>query len=146
MKVFASTVIDKPAQSVWNVLRDFVGLAAWSNAVTSAKISNSKASDQPGAVRRLEIGDGSVFTETLLALSDAQMYLKYDIVDGPIPVTDYIATMQVYPVTAGDASYVTWSAEFLTPDDQVDAMREVVGEQICAGGLLALKSHMERSK
>ncbi|MFT4582381.1 MAG: hypothetical protein ACI915_001199 [Gammaproteobacteria bacterium] len=145
MKVFASIVIDKPAQMVWNVMRDFVGLTAWSNAVTSAQISNAKASDQIGAIRRLEIVDGSVFTETLLALSDVQMILKYDIVEGPIPVEEYIATMQVYPVTATDASYLTWSAEFLTPDDQTDAMREVVGEQICAGGLLALKSYMERS-
>jgi hypothetical protein len=144
MKVFASTVINKPAQTVWTVLRDFVGLTAWSNAVTAAHISNAKASDQIGAIRHLEIVDGSVFTETLVALSDAQMYLKYDIVDGPIPVEHYIATMQVHPVTAGDASFVTWSAEFSTPDDQAAAMREVVGEQICAGGLLALKSSMKR--
>ncbi len=40
-------------------------------------------------------------------------------------------------------SYVTWGAEIDTPDDQVDLMQEVVGQQICADGLKALKTFIE---
>ena len=143
MKVSASIVIDKPASEVWSVIRDFIGLTAWSNAVVRARITNGKASDQLGAVRELEVEGGSLFVETLVAISDEQRFLTYDIVEGPIPVTNYLAKMQVLQVTETDQSYVCWAAEFDTPDDQVAAMKDVVGEQICAGGLRALKVHME---
>ena len=143
MKVFASVVINTDASSVWAVMRDFIGLTAWSNVVTEARISNGKASDQVGAIRELTIGDGSVFVETLVSHSDHERSLSYDIVDGPLPVSDYIATMRVHPVTDGDLSFVSWSAEFDTSDDNVEAMRDVVGSQICASGLAALKAYCE---
>ena len=144
MKVFESTIINAPAEQIWAVLRDFVRLTAWSGAVTGAHITNGKAVDQVGAIRHLDIVDGTVFIETLVAHSDEEMWLKYDIVDGPIPVTDYVATMRLYPVTAIDQTYATWSAEFDCPEDQRDGMRKVVGSQICAGGLQALKKYFEK--
>ena len=143
MKVFESTVIQAPAAEVWSVLRNFVGLTAWSHAVTAASITNGKAADQVGAVRHLDIVDGTVFVETLLALSDHEMFLRYDIVEGPIPVSNYVATMRLYPVTAGDLTFATWSAEFDCDPDQREAMADVVGGMICAGGLQALKDYFE---
>lgn len=143
MKVFASIVIDAPAAKVWMVLRDFVGLTAWNDVVTGAHILNEKASDQVGAVRHLDIVDGSVYIETLVALSDEETYLRYDIVDGPIPVENYVATMRVRPVTEGNRTFVAWSAEFGTADQDTEAMRAFVGEQICAGGLRAMKRYFE---
>ena len=146
MKVFASVVIDAPIGKVWGVLRDFVGLTVWSGAVTGARIVNDKASDQVGAVRHLDIVDGTVFIETLVALSDEETFLKYDIVEGPLPVTNYVATMRLQPVTEGDMTYASWSAEFETADEHVEAMREAVGGQICAGGLKAMKNYFEGEK
>ncbi|MEM7343615.1 MAG: SRPBCC family protein [Chloroflexota bacterium] len=143
MKVFASVVIDAPVEKIWPILRDFIGLTVWSPAVKEASITNDKASDQVGAIRRLDIVDGSAFVETLVALSDEEMYLKYNIVEGPVPVTDYVATMQLQPVTEGNMTYATWSAEFDAPDEHTEAMRKVIGRQICAGGLKAMKAHFE---
>ena len=143
MKVFASVVIDAPIDRIWAVLRDFVGLTVWSSAVTEARIINGKASDQVGAVRHLDIVDGTVFIETLVALSDEEMILQYDIVEGPLPVSNYVATMRLQPVTEGNMTYATWSAEFETADKNIEAMRHVVGDQICAGGLRAMKHYFE---
>ena len=143
MKVFASTVIGAPVDWIWPILRDFVGLTVWSPAVTNAFITNDKASDQVGAIRHLDIVDGSVFIETLVALSDEEMFLKYDIVQGPIPVSNYVATMRIRPVTEGNLTYASWSAEFDVADKHAEAMREVVGGQICAGGLRGMKAYFE---
>ncbi|MEM7116168.1 MAG: SRPBCC family protein [Chloroflexota bacterium] len=143
MKVFASVVIDAPIGKIWEVLRDFVGLTVWSGAVTGARIVNGKAADQVGAVRHLDIVDGTVFIETLVALSDEETFLKYDIVEGPLPVTNYVATMRLQPVTEGNLTYASWSAEFDTADEHVEGMREAVGGQICAGGLRAMKAYFE---
>ncbi|MGR8921903.1 MAG: SRPBCC family protein [Gammaproteobacteria bacterium] len=143
MEVFASTTIARPATDVWAVARDFVGLTAWSNVVAAAEIDNGRAADQVGAVRRLTLSGGDVFVETLVSLCDRTLSLSYDIVDGPLPVSDYLATIAVTPVTADDTSFVSWGAVFDTPPEHREAMREVVGAQICAGGLAALKAYLE---
>ncbi|MGB1883855.1 MAG: SRPBCC family protein [Gammaproteobacteria bacterium] len=145
MKVFASVVINSEADRVWEILRDFVGLTTWSNVVTRAEITNGKLSDQPGAVRVLEVADGGRFVETLISLSDQCRSLQYDIVESPLPVSNYVATMQVWPVSIGNLSFVTWQAEFDVSNDDADAMREIVGERICTDGLIALRDFCERS-
>ena len=74
---------------------------------------------------------------------DEETFLKYDIVKGPLPVSNYVATMQLQPITDGNKTFASWSAEFDTPDDQRDAMKHVVGELICAGGLQGMKAYFE---
>ncbi len=143
MNVYASTVINASIDDVWQVMRDFVGLTAWSPSVTKAFITNDKAADQVGAVRHLDISDGSVFIETLVELSDHDTYFKYDIVDGPLPVTNYIATMRLQPITDGNQTFASWSAAFSTPDQHREEMQHVVGTLICTGGLAGLKAYME---
>ena len=142
MNVSESTVIERPAADVWAIVRDFIGLTAWSNAVSEARINNNLAADQVGAIRELKVGE-AIFVETLVTRSDQAMTLQYDIVQGPLPVTNYLATMRVQAITASDTSFVSWGAQFDTPPDQIDAMQEVVGGQICAGGLAALKAWCE---
>ena len=44
------------------------------------------------SVRHLDIADGSVFRETLLALSDQDHFYIYDIIEGPLACTNYIST------------------------------------------------------
>ena len=143
MHVFESIIIDRPADEIWAVLRDFVGLTAWSSAVTAARITNEMAGDQVGAIRYLDIVDGSHFIETLVSHSDEQMRMQYDIIDGPLPVTHYLSTMQLQPVTVGGQTYATWSAEFETKEKHAETMRKVVGGNICRGGLKAMKAHFE---
>lgn len=143
MKVYESAVIDAPVEVIWAMLRDFVGLTVWSSVVSDAKMINDKQSDQVGAIRHLDIVDGSVFVETLVALSDEETWLRYNIVEGPLPVTNYVATMRLRPVTDGNRTFVSWSAEFDTPDKHRDAMQKAVGGQICAGGLQAMKAYFE---
>jgi hypothetical protein len=145
MKVFASVVINSEAGRVWEILRDFVGLTTWSNVVSRAEITNGKLPDQPGAVRVLEVADGGQFVETLVSLSDQCRSLQYNIIESPLPVLNYVATMQVRPVSIGNLSFVTWQAEFEVSNDDADAMREIVGERICTDGLIALRDFCERS-
>ncbi len=143
MNVYESVTINAPIETIWQVMRDFVGLTVWSQAVTAAHIINDKAADQVGAIRHLDIVDGSVFIETLVALSDAETFLKYDIVEGPLPVSNYVATMRLQPITANNTTFASWSVIFETPDEHRAAMQDVVGKQICAGGLQGLKAYFE---
>jgi hypothetical protein len=143
MNVFESIIIDRPANEIWAVLRDFIGLTAWSPVVTAARITNEMEPDTVGAVRHLDIADGSHFIEALESHSDDQMMLQYSIIEGPIPVTQYLSTMKLTPVTVGDQTFATWSAEFEVEEKHAESMRKVVGGGICRGGLKAMKAYFE---
>ena len=69
MKLKRSVVIDAPVDEVWAAVRRFDGVAAWNPGVKTA-VMESGGPTETGSVRRLEIVDGSVFRETLLAHSD----------------------------------------------------------------------------
>jgi len=45
-------------------------------------------------------------------LSDADFTMTYSILDAPLPVADYVATLKLYPITVGNKTLGTWSAEF----------------------------------
>ena len=54
-----------------------------------------------GAIRHLNIVDGTIFRETLLAHSDHDYFYTYNIVEGPLPCSDYISTHRFIPIIDG---------------------------------------------
>jgi Polyketide cyclase / dehydrase and lipid transport len=111
-KIFVSTVVDAPAEKVWPIIRDFNGLPAWIPAVDASEIRGGRPPDQLGSVRVLTLGDGARVVETLLALSDTERSVTYDIVESPLGVESYLATLSVTPITDGNRSFLQWTAEF----------------------------------
>lgn len=96
--------------AVWAKIGDFNGLNTWHPAIAKSEIV-SGANNEPGAHRKLTLGDGAVVVEELAARDDPGMSLSYTIVEGPLPVTDYRATLSVAAAGEG-ASKVTWSSSF----------------------------------
>ena len=117
--------IDKPADDVWAVVRDFGGLAAWSPGMDSCEVD--------GDVRTLKMF-GMEIVEKLVSSDDDTRTISYSVVSG-IPVTHHQATITVNP--AGDGSHVTWAVE-VEPDEMTDLMKKSYD-----GALGALKSHVE---
>lgn len=106
------TVFEPDAAAVWAVARDFNGLATWwPAAVSESHIEDGKAADQVGAVRSFRLGEATI-RERLLALSDLERFYSYEFVGTPpFPVTDYVATLRVTPVSDG-RSFLEYSAVF----------------------------------
>ncbi|MEZ5100145.1 MAG: SRPBCC family protein [Thermoleophilia bacterium] len=144
-KIYRSIVVNAPADAVWAVARDFNGLPAWIPAIQASEITNGKGSDQVGAIRSLTLGpDVPPVVETLLELSDANRSVTYDIVESPLGVENYVATLTVAPVTASDASFVSWTAHFDPAAGQDGAERaEFIGNEVFGAGLAALKAKLE---
>jgi Polyketide cyclase / dehydrase and lipid transport len=68
---YASTVIDAPAEEVWERIRDFNGLSVrYSAAVAESEIEEGRPGDQIGGVRSFKLVDGTHLRERLLAHSD----------------------------------------------------------------------------
>ena len=78
VKVYVSSVVAAPAASVWQIVRNFNALPAWTPFVAGSRIEQNLPPDQVGCVRNFRLKDGGRIHERLLALSDYDMSCTYD--------------------------------------------------------------------
>lgn len=141
MHVFRSMVIEAPIADVWAAVRRFDGVAAWNPGVSSARME-SGAPTETGHIRHLDIVDGTVFRETLLAHSDADRFYSYDIVEGPLPVTGYRSTHRFIPITEGDRTLGIWEGWFDCDQEASAEMAHTVGDLIYVNGMRGLNDYL----
>ncbi|PWE53229.1 MxaD family protein [Metarhizobium album] len=140
-RVFVSSVIDAPAAKVWERVRDFNALPRWHPRIRDSRIENGEPSDKIGCVRDFHLQNGDRLREKLLGLSDYDMFCTYTILEGPMPLTNYIATLRLTPVSDGDRTFIEWTAEFdCTPEVEGDLVNGI-GTNVFQGGFDALKRH-----
>lgn len=138
-KVFVSTVIGAPIGQVWPVVRDFNGLASWTPFVSESRIEMGAVADQIGCIRNFTLKDGARLREKLLALSDYDFSMSYSILESPMGVEDYVATLALKPVTDGNRTYAEWSAEFRVPAGNDRELVDHIGQNVFHAALQALK-------
>ena len=139
VKVYRSTVLDAPADRVWRDLRDFNGLPNWHPLIELSRIEKSHPADKVGCVRNFQLKDGARIREKLLSLSDYDYSCTYSIIESPMDLSDYIATLRLLPVTEGNRCFIEWSAEFECPPEKADELAETVGDGVFQTGFDALK-------
>ena len=142
MKVMRSVIIEAPIAKVWAAIREFDGVANWNPGVSAARME-SGTSTEIGGIRHLDIPDGSIFRETLLAHSDEEMFYTYDIVEGPLPCTDYVSTHKLIPITDGDQTLSIWTGEFNCAEKHEGMLENVVGNLIYQNGMRGLNAYMK---
>jgi Polyketide cyclase / dehydrase and lipid transport len=143
-KVYASIIIPAPASTVWEIIRDFNALPKWTPFVTESRIERNASSDKVGCIRNFRLKNGGRIRERLLALSDYEMSCTYSILESPIGVENYLATLRLIPVTEDHQTFAEWSAEFDAAPDREDALVEDIGRNVFAAGLSALKTQFSR--
>ena len=114
LRVSKSVTIHATPAAVWEKARDFNALNTWHPAVARDEIV-AGSNNQPGAERRLTLGNGGTVEEKLLSFDDAHRRFSYTIVGGVLPVSDYTSTFRVTPA-GKDSSRVTWSGTFRRKD------------------------------
>ena len=146
IKVMVSTVIDAPLPTVWNIVSNFNGLPNWHPAVGKSQIDDGKSNNEIGCVRNLFMADDSgVVRETLLAQSDVDHEITYNMIGGPLPFVDYVAVMHFQSLTDGDKTFARWTAEYGVSDGQEDHWREFVATDVFLGGFKALEEASRRA-
>lgn len=144
MKVYRSMVIPFPIDEVWASVRAFDGVSTWNPAVAAATMESGTATTV-GAVRRLEIVDGNVFRETLLAHSDLERFYSYDILESPLPVTDYRSTHRFIEITAGKQTLSIWEGRFDCAPAEAEDLAKLVGDEIYLNGMEGLSHYLAES-
>jgi NADPH2:quinone reductase len=138
-EVRRSTIVDAPIAEVWRVLRDFNGHDRWHPAVATSAIEGGEPVDSIGSVRRFRLSDGSELREQLLALSDRDFSFSYCILEAPIPLMGYVATVRLKPVTDGDRTFWEWRSEFEPPARRRNELVHLVAHDIYESGFAAIQ-------
>lgn len=107
-KVEKEIVISAEPAKVWAIVKDFGNLQKWLPLVASTKLETK----DDGVYRTLTLKGGGTILEKLRSSDDTDMKLKYEIVEGVLPVSDYVATITVKPGPGAGESTVTWLARF----------------------------------
>jgi hypothetical protein len=140
-RVYVSSVINAPAKKVWDRVRDFNGLPKWHPRIRDSRIEDALPSDKVGCIRNFHLQNGDTIREQLLGLSDYDLFCTYTILESPMPLTDYVATLKLTPITDGDRCFVEWTAEFNCDPEKEQDLVSGVGQNVFQGGFDALKRH-----
>lgn len=144
IRVYTSSVIDASADAVWRVIRDFNALPVWHPLIADSRIENAQPSDKIGCVRAFRLRDGGFIREQLLSLSDFDYQCTYSILESPMPLTNYVATLKITPVTDGNRSFGEWSAEFDCDVSRERELAQSIGQGVFQAGFDALKQRFGR--
>ena len=140
-RVYVSSIINASAEKVWDRVRSFNGLPQWHPRIRDSRIEDALPPDKVGCIRNFNLQNGDNIRELLLGLSDYDMFYTYSILESPMPLTDYIATLRLTPVTDGERCFVEWSAEFsCDPSAETDLVNGI-GSDVFQSGFDALKRH-----
>ena len=133
--VFVSSVLDVSVDDVWAKIRDFNALPEWHPAIADSQIENGEPSDKVGCIRNFNLkDDGGNIREQLLTLSDVTHTCTYSILESPMPLDNYTATLSLTPITDGNRAYIQWTAEFTCATDDEDGLVDFVGGEVFQGG------------
>jgi hypothetical protein len=144
IKVYVSSVVDAPADQVWAEIRDFNGLPKWTPFVAESRIEGGLAPDTVGCVRSFRLRDGGAIREQLLTLSDYDFQVSYSILESPLGVDNYVATLKLTPVTDGARTFAEWWAEFDCPPEREGELAQTIGQGVFQAAFDALKTHFRR--
>lgn len=141
-RVCESAIVDVPIEEVWRWLRDFNSHWDWHPAIAESEIENGLPADSVGAVRAFTLQDGGFLREQLLSLDDETHELSYCLIESPLPLYNYVATIRLKPVTDTGATFWQWESEFNPPADRARELKALVANDIYRAGMRALERRL----
>jgi len=141
--IHVTRMISAPLQHVWEYTRDFNGLPKWFPGVVDSHIEPGVAVNQPGCIRNFGLEGGPRIREKLLAISEQDHSWNYTMVESPLPITNYVATVRL-SAGNGTATLAEITSQFDVPPAQE---KEIVGllTNIYNGAFELLRHHFETS-
>lgn len=132
VNVKMSTELDVSPDALWEFIGKFNSLPDWHPAVEQSELKNE------GSVRTLKLVGGGTIEEKLVSHNNSEREYRYSIVDSPLPLANYTATIKVRSDESGNKSIVDRSSEFSPSGaSESDAMKIV--EDIYQAGFENLK-------
>ena len=135
LEVRESVEVPVPPEKVWQLIGPFCSIQDWYPA--AGRCTPSK--QDGAALRTLTTADGARVIDKRVQYSDEGMSYSYRMVDGPLPVANYEATLAVMDAKGG--SVITWSGEFSAKGADDAAATNAIAS-LYRAGLAALKERL----
>ena len=121
-KVSMTTEVPVPVAEVWRLIGGFNALPEWHPAVEKSELQEG------GRVRRMQLAGGGSIVERLQSFNENEHEYSYSIEQGPLPVTNYKATIRVHQEPGKSGAVVEWSSEFAPSGaGESDAVAAITG-------------------
>lgn len=130
-KVSMNTRLNVSPDKVWELIGGFNALPDWHPAVEKSELQ------EEGSMRKLSLAGGGTIIEKLEKVDENERLYTYSIVDSPLPVANYTATIRVRDDGSGDTT-VEWVGEF-NPEGATENEAVEVIQGIYQAGLDNLK-------
>ena len=125
-------------EATWALIGDYCAIQKWHPAVTKCEIV-SGTNNRAGAVRVLTLRDGATIREELVNYEAKARTYSYKILESPLPVVSYSATITVLPGPSG-GSVVQWKSTFKAAPGTDDTTARTTIEGIYDAGLTNLSA------
>lgn len=106
--VTLSTPLPVSAKQVWDMIGSFNALPNWHPIVERSEVEEDKTNRT--TIRKLHLLGGGTVVEKLTEMDDNEKVYSYEILESPLPVKGYKATIRVRE--DGNGSEVEWSSDF----------------------------------
>jgi len=142
IRVEETAIIDKPVAEVWSLLREFNNHDRWHPAVASSHMRAGDPQDRVGGVRDFRLVSGEHVCEQLLRLSDQKRSFSYAITESDLPLENYVAHVELKPVTNGNQTFWRWYSRFSVPAGKESEYRKLVGEGVYRSGFEGARQYL----
>lgn len=109
LSVSREVTVDRAPATVWKLMGEFNALDVWLPPVLGSTFKGEAT--RPGAVRVLDLGNNATVTEQLLAYSSAEHRYSYAFLASPLPVKNYVATIELSAAADGK-TLIRWHSTF----------------------------------
>jgi mxaD protein len=106
--------VNASTSAVWSKLHNFSDMGAWHPAVKKTELVEGQ-NNKAGAVRLLTLQDGGTIKEKLINYKFKDKTFEYEIIEGVLPVSNYVSTLTVSEAKDGK-SLVVWKGNFKRKD------------------------------
>jgi hypothetical protein len=123
-------LVNAPAKAVWALVGGFQTLDRWHPAVLESTLLGT--GKDAGDIRILALGDDMHIVEKLVLYDEAAMSFQYSILESPLPVGNYLATITVKGA-GNNKTEVIWQSNFNAVGAGNEEVRKTMSEIYLAG-------------
>lgn len=138
VEVNVTAIIPARIERIWSVIRDFNAMPLWHPLIKDSRIEGGAPSDQVGCIRNFQLKDGNTIREKLLGLSDIGHRFSYEILESKMPITDYVASLQLQATPGVNHTFGHWKARFKCEENVEKEMKAMISNDVFQAGFDAL--------
>lgn len=144
VKVYSSAIILAPASEVWTIVGDYGGIGSWHPAISESRLRQGPAGDEVGACRECDLDGGAKLVERQTARSEEERFYTYAVTESPMPMKNYVGTIQIRPVTDSGDAFIEWYATFDPEPGAEDDLSRMIAD-VYRTGFESLKTRFASS-